>query len=77
MAGVLKRPPVPGDRAFEGFLLDDVPAAIVATGLDRRVTQWNHQAELLYGWTRDEALGRTVEELLAPVERALGREARR
>ena len=43
--------------------LDDVPAAVVAVGMDSRVTTWSRGAEELYGWTREQAVGRSVREL--------------
>src|SRR5438270_368151 len=30
------------------------------------VTGWNHQAELVFGWSREEALGRVLAELIIP-----------
>ena len=51
---------------LETFLLDQVRAAVIATDLEGIVTYWNHHAEALYGWSRDEALGRTIGELLIP-----------
>ncbi|KKN13028.1 hypothetical protein LCGC14_1010580 [marine sediment metagenome] len=33
---------------------------------DRRVTYWNTGSELLYGYTKEEALGQRLEELIAP-----------
>lgn len=45
-------------------LLDRVEtAAVVALDVDGTVTHWNHGAEILYGWTSDEALGRPVDDL--------------
>jgi PAS domain S-box-containing protein len=37
-------------------------------GIDGRsvVTDWNHQAEFTFGWSREEAVGRTVPELIIP-----------
>ncbi|MCW3012417.1 MAG: hypothetical protein JWO90_2821 [Solirubrobacterales bacterium] len=52
----------------QGQLLHKVPAAVVATDLDGAVTQWSDGAEALYGFHRDEALGRRIAELLPAVE---------
>src|SRR5680860_1818585 len=48
-------------------LFDSVDA-ISVQGYDeeRRVTYWNIGSELLYGYTKEEALGRTIEELIIP-----------
>ncbi len=48
----------------QASLLDKAKDAIVVRGLDNRVHYWNKGAERLYGWTAEEALGRSVEELL-------------
>src|ERR1051326_1631701 len=45
-------------------LLDLASEAILVRSLAGIVEFWNSGAEALYGWTREEALGRTVHELL-------------
>ena len=45
-------------------ILDLVHESIFARTRDLRITFWNAAAEELYGWTRDEALGRNADELL-------------
>jgi PAS domain S-box-containing protein len=58
-------------------LIDEVPAAIVATAPDGTLTAWNRGAEQLFGYTAEEALGHTPEELGASrAEEALGSRAR-
>ena len=42
--------------------------AFVAMDGQGRITEWNRQAELIFGWSRDEALGRTVAETIVPVQ---------
>jgi PAS domain S-box-containing protein len=60
----------PADRpaaqwpGFEAYLLDQVQAAVVATSLAGLVIHWNRHAEVLFGWKRDEALGRDIRDLL-------------
>jgi PAS domain S-box-containing protein len=49
-------------------VLDQVDLAIVATDGAGVVTTWNARAEILYGWTREEAVGRHVMELTVPKE---------
>ena len=46
---------------------DQTPTTAVQ-GYDRlrRVIYWNNASELLYGWRRDEAMGRLLEELIVP-----------
>lgn len=45
------------DSAYEAFI------GIDATGA---VLDWNHQAEHMFGWNKEEALGRLVAELIVP-----------
>ncbi len=48
---------------FQAHLLEQVQAAVIATDMRGIVTHWNEHAERLYGWTREEALGRNIAEL--------------
>ena len=61
--------------AVQATLLDEVDASIVVTDLQRRVLTWNSGAERLYGWTREEALGRVADALVAPDEDLSARRA--
>lgn len=45
-------------------LLELASEAILVSGLDGAITFWNRGAELLYGWTREEALGQNAGRLL-------------
>lgn len=49
---------------FRARLLDEVNAAVIATDLDGSVQFWNRAAEELYGYSREEAVGRAVSELI-------------
>ncbi len=46
------------------MLFDSVKDAIVSTDRDFRITGWNRGAELIYGWTSDEVIGRELNNLL-------------
>jgi two-component system cell cycle sensor histidine kinase/response regulator CckA len=48
---------------FQAQLLNAVQQAVVATDPDGIVIFWNKFAELLYGWTAEEAVGQTIQEL--------------
>ena len=50
--------------AFQAALLDLAPDAILVRTLDGQIVFWNHGAEALYGWSRAEATGRIVPDLL-------------
>jgi PAS domain S-box-containing protein len=45
-------------------LLDKAQDAILVRDLEHRIQYWNKSAERLYGWTAEEAIGRSVKELL-------------
>jgi PAS domain S-box-containing protein len=47
----------------QAALLDEARDAIVVRGLDQKILFWNRGAERLYGWTTEEAVGRTAREL--------------
>ena len=49
---------------FRGEPLDQATAAVVGTDPAGRITHWSRHATTLYGWTRDEALGRIASDLL-------------
>jgi PAS domain S-box-containing protein len=49
---------------FEAYLLDQVQAAVTATDLAGAITHWNRAAETMFGWSRGEAIGRDVRDLI-------------
>jgi PAS domain S-box-containing protein len=51
---------------FQSLLLNSMSQAVMATDNDGRVTAWNQRAEELYGWTADEAVGRSIYDLTVP-----------
>jgi diguanylate cyclase (GGDEF)-like protein/PAS domain S-box-containing protein/excisionase family DNA binding protein len=53
---------------FGAYLLDQVDVAVIACDAHGRVTSWNTVAEQLFGWDREEALGRPVEEFCRVAE---------
>ena len=55
-------PSLPGVPTLDQ-VLDCVDLAVIATDADGVVTTWNARAEVLYGWGRDEALGRHISDL--------------
>jgi len=51
----------------QASLLDNTHDAIIARDLNDVITYWNRGAEQLYGWSREEALGKTPHKLLRTV----------
>jgi diguanylate cyclase (GGDEF)-like protein/PAS domain S-box-containing protein len=50
---------------FQAGLLEQIDTAVVAVDLDRSCTEFNPAAERLFGYARDEVLGKRLLELLA------------
>jgi len=50
--------------AEQALLLDHARDAILVRDRNQRITYWNRGAEVLYGWTAEEALGQSSRELL-------------
>jgi PAS domain S-box-containing protein len=55
-------------RQYFEMLVEVSPAAIVVMDADERVTGWNPAAAALFGYAADEAIGRTIDELVVPEE---------
>ena len=50
--------------AEQAALLDLAHDAILVCALDGAIQSWSHGAETMYGWTREEAMGRKSQDLL-------------
>ncbi len=62
---ISRRKAVEAELHFQAQLLDTVGQGVIATDVDGTVRYWNRFAEQLYGWTREEALGRNILDLVA------------
>src|SRR2546428_1062176 len=51
------------------FLLEESADAIIATTPAGDVTFWNKGAEAMFGYTRQEAIGHSLDELIVPADR--------
>ena len=71
---VTERKRADDELRFRAELLDQAQAAIIGTDPAGVVTHWNRHAEELYGWSRAEAVGRDVRELLLPSDDSRERE---
>ncbi|MET0615849.1 MAG: PAS domain S-box protein, partial [Thermoleophilaceae bacterium] len=59
------------------LVLDTAPDAFITLDRDGQITTWNAAAERMFGWTREEAAGRTMRELIMPPEHADRHDTRR
>src|SRR5689334_4434086 len=57
------------EENLAAILIDESPDAVIALGLDGRVLFWSAGAERLFGYSRDESRGRSLEDLIVPAER--------
>ena len=55
---------------FAAQVLDQIGAAVVVTSIDGTILHWNRQAEALYGWNEDEAIGSNLIELSMATQEA-------
>jgi len=50
------------------LMLDEALDAVVTMDADGVATGWNKQAELIFGWTRQDAVGRRLSDLIIPAQ---------
>ena len=53
-------------------IIDSALDAIVTTGADSVITGWSRQAEVIFGWTAEEAIGRTLSDTIIPEQHREG-----
>lgn len=54
-------------KGIQQALLNNALDAVVGMDVEGRVIDWNAQAEAVFGWSREEALGRLMSELIIPM----------
>ncbi|MFC5480090.1 CHASE domain-containing protein [Massilia suwonensis] len=65
---------IDAERVRMDLILQTTYDAFIAIDSAGRVTDWNPRAVQQFGWTREEALGREIGELLVPPEQRVARE---
>jgi PAS domain S-box-containing protein len=56
------------DALLAEELWDEIPDAIIAVATDDSVRYWNRAAETIFGYTRTEAVGRRLSDLIIPAD---------
>jgi PAS domain S-box-containing protein len=59
------------------LVLDTAPDAFITLDRDGQIMTWNAAAERLFGWTKEEAIGKTMRDLIVPPEFRERHDARR
>jgi two-component system cell cycle sensor histidine kinase/response regulator CckA len=73
-AGTTSAPDQPGEEDSQGpleSLFEEAPVAIVVLDLKANVWKWNRAAEQMFGWARQEVLGRSTPIMSSDADRAL------
>ena len=65
---------IDAERVRMDLILQTTYDAFIAIDAGGRVTDWNPRAVQQFGWTREEALGREIGELLVPPEQRIAHE---
>jgi len=55
-------------ESLQDALVDQIDASVIVADMNGVVTGWNMGAEMLYGWSREEAIGRSARELVVPTD---------
>ena len=50
------------------LIIDSALDAVIVTDSSGIITEWNKQAEIIFGWSQDEAVGSQMSEMIIPVE---------
>ncbi|WP_421934325.1 PAS domain S-box protein [Phenylobacterium sp.] len=62
----LRTPPTTESLAVLPLVLETALDGVVVMGTDGVMRDWNHQAESIFGWSRAEAVGRPLADLIIP-----------
>jgi PAS domain S-box-containing protein len=47
--------------AYQAYLFSEISEAVISTGFDFCINSWNRAAELIYGWTAAEVIGKNAD----------------
>src|SRR5438034_1428082 len=54
---------------FYKLLVEETPDGLIATSPDGKVLHWNRGAETTFGYSSEEAVGRSLDDLIVPPDR--------
>jgi len=60
---ITKRKQAEEEIHYQANLLKNVAEAVIATDTDLRVVSWNEGAEQIYGWRKDEVVGKNIDDV--------------
>lgn len=63
LTDITKRKQAEDVLKFQAKLLDQVGEAVMATDLEGMITYWNKAAEKIYGWSKEEVMGKNILEV--------------
>lgn len=63
-----KTEPVQAGDAWRRIVLENALDAVIGMDQDGLIIDWNRQAEVTFGWNKDEILGRLLSEVIIPPE---------
>jgi PAS domain S-box-containing protein len=72
---ITKRINIEKQIKYQAMLIDNVSDAIISTDLNFKIISWNKAAEMIYGWTEQEVIGKDMSEAtrgMFPPEQYLG-----
>ncbi len=47
-------------------ILEAAPDAVITINKESIITNWNHQSEIIFGWKHEEAIGKTLTQIIIP-----------
>ncbi|MGL1890874.1 MAG: PAS domain S-box protein [Spirochaetaceae bacterium] len=53
---------------YQASLIEQMDTAIITIGFDNKILSWNEHAKSLYGWSKEEVIGKDIIELLGAEE---------
>ena len=65
---ITERKQAEAETTYQASLLGQIDSAVITIDFDNIILSWNRHAETLYQWSRDEAVGKNIIELLSPQE---------